>query len=51
VNALKSLAVVKLRNLAREYKGLGIEGRTISKANKDLLIQRLKGYYERGSTK
>jgi microcompartment protein CcmL/EutN len=49
VNALKLLSVVKLRNLAREYKELGIEGRAISKANKDLLIQKLKGYYERGS--
>lgn len=48
VNALKSLSVPKLRNLAREYKGLDIEGRGISKANKDLLIQQLKGYYERG---
>ncbi|HEY3369416.1 MAG TPA: BMC domain-containing protein [Prolixibacteraceae bacterium] len=49
VNALKLLSVVKLRNLAREYKELGIEGRAISKANKDLLIQQLKGYYERRS--
>lgn len=49
VDALKSLPVVKLRNLAREYKELDIAGRVISKANKDLLIQKLQGYYERGS--
>ena len=47
VNALKALSVVKLRNLAREYQDLGVAGRAISKANKDLLIQKLKGYYER----
>ncbi|ABO51767.1 microcompartments protein [Desulforamulus reducens MI-1] len=51
VDILKSLSVVKLRNLAREYKELGIAGRAISKANKELLIQKLKGYYERGSEK
>lgn len=48
VDALQALSVVKLRNLAREYKELDIVGRAISKANKDLLIQQLKGYYERG---
>jgi ethanolamine utilization protein EutM len=48
MDALKSLSVAKLRNLAREYKELDIAGRAISKANKDLLIQKLKGYYERG---
>jgi len=51
VNVLKTLSVVKLRNLARDYKELGVAGRAISKANKDLLIQKLKGYYERGSEK
>ncbi|AQS57693.1 BMC domain-containing protein [Desulforamulus ferrireducens] len=45
---LNSLAVVKLRNLAREYKDLGLAGRAISKANKELLIQKLMGYYQRG---
>ncbi|HHY28509.1 MAG TPA: BMC domain-containing protein [Desulfitobacterium dehalogenans] len=45
VDALKSLPVLKLRNLAREYKGLAIAGRAISKANKDDLIQQLKEYY------
>lgn len=47
VEALNSLSVVKLRNLAREYKELGLAGRAISKANKEMLIQKLKGYYER----
>ena len=51
VDVLKSLSVVKLRNLAREYKDLDLAGRAISKANKELLIQKLKGYYERGSEK
>ena len=51
VDVLKSLSVVKLRNLAREYKELGVAGRAISKANKEFLIQKLKGYYERGSEK
>lgn len=49
VNALKALSVVKLRKLAREYPALDIAGRVISKANKELLIQKLTGYYERGS--
>lgn len=45
VDALKTLPVLKLRNLAREYKGLAIAGRAISKANKEDLIQQLKEYY------
>ncbi|MDO7787327.1 BMC domain-containing protein [Desulforamulus aquiferis] len=49
IDILKALSVVKLRNLAREYKGLGVAGRAISKANKELLIQELKRYYQRGS--
>ncbi|RYD04933.1 hypothetical protein N752_12155 [Desulforamulus aquiferis] len=49
IDILKTLSVVKLRNLAREYKGLGLAGRAISKANKELLIQELKRYYQRGS--
>jgi len=48
VKALGSLPVVKLRNLAREYKELDIAGRTISKANKELLLQTLAGYYRKG---
>lgn len=51
MEVLKSLSVVKLRNLAREYKELGVAGRAISKANKEMLIQKLKGYYERESKK
>ena len=51
VEALNSLSVVKLRNLAREYKDLGVAGRAISKANKEMLIQKLKGCYERESKK
>jgi microcompartment protein CcmL/EutN len=47
VEVLKSISVVKLRKLAREYQDLGIAGRAISKANKELLIQKLKGYYKR----
>lgn len=49
VNVLENLSVVKLRNLAREYKKLGIAGRGISKANKDLLIQKLTEYYRKES--
>lgn len=49
VNVIASLSVVKLRNLAREYKKLGIAGRGISKANKDLLIQKLTEYYRKES--
>ena len=37
--------VVKLRNLAREYDGLQIAGREISKANKTTLLEELKNYY------
>lgn len=45
INALKAFSVVKLRHLAREYKELGVAGRAISKANKELLIQTLQEYY------
>ncbi|QDR82447.1 BMC domain protein [Sporomusa termitida] len=51
VNALRTFSVVKLRHLARGYNELGIAGRAITKANKDLLIQKLKGYYEKGREK
>lgn len=44
---LFKLKVVKLRNLAREYKDFGITGRTISKADKNLLIAKFKLYYEK----
>ena len=46
MDVLKTITVVKLRNLAREYEELGLAGRAISKAGKDLLIRKLKGYYE-----
>ena len=39
--------VVKLRNLAREYDGLQIAGREISKANKATLLEELKKYYSK----
>ena len=39
--------VVKLRNLAREYDGLQIAGREISKANKMILLEELKKYYNK----
>ena len=39
--------VVKLRNLAREYDGLRIAGREISKANKATLLEELKNYYNK----
>ena len=42
---LQSLAVVKLRRLAREYKTLGIAGREISKADKEMLIAEFRAYY------
>lgn len=48
--ALKEVAkcrVVKLRNLAREYDGLQIAGREISKANKTTLLEELKKYYKK----
>lgn len=44
---LSKLKVVKLRNLAREYKDFVITGRTISKADKNLLIAKFKLYYEK----
>ncbi|MBC2722095.1 BMC domain-containing protein [Desulfosporosinus sp.] len=49
LNVLKTLSVVKLRNLVRDYKELDIAGRAVSKANKELLIRKLKEFYERAS--
>ena len=46
MNLLKSISVERLRNLAREYKTLGIAGRSISKANKELLNRKLQEYYK-----
>ena len=48
MEAIERLAVVKLRNLAREYKTLEIAGRAISKANKELLLEKLRIHYEGG---
>ncbi|WP_346896320.1 BMC domain-containing protein [Clostridium sp. UBA7503] len=44
---LSKLKVVKLRNLAREYKDFGITGRVISKAGKNQLLTKFKLYYEK----
>ncbi|KLU66556.1 major carboxysome shell protein 1A [Desulfosporosinus acididurans] len=47
LDALKALSVAKLRKLAKGYKDLDVADRVIAKANKDLLLQKFKGYYER----
>ncbi|AKA71619.1 BMC domain-containing protein [Clostridium scatologenes] len=47
ISILSKLTVVKLRNLAREYKDFIITGRSISKANKNLLISKFRLYYEK----
>lgn len=44
---LKGMRVVKLRNLAREYDGLGIAGRAISEANKQVLLKELTVHYKK----
>lgn len=46
VEALRHCRVASLRTLAREYEGLGIVGRAISKANKETLLDELKKHYE-----
>ena len=40
------LKVTALRTLAREYGELKISGREVSRANKQLLLEELKNYYE-----
>lgn len=45
IAALNKLKVVKLRNLAREYKDFGIAGRMISKADKQMIIAEFHKYY------
>lgn len=40
------LKVTALRTLAREYGEIKISGREVSKANKQLLLEELKSYYE-----
>lgn len=44
---LNKLRVVKLRNLARKYKGFGITGRDISKADKQTIMNEFKLYYSK----
>lgn len=46
IAALDALKVVKLRNLAREYKEFGIAGRMISKADKQMILAEFSKYYE-----
>lgn len=45
VEILEKCKVVKLRNLAREYEDFGIAGRLISKANKTVLLEEFRKYY------
>ena len=47
LSELRKCRVLKLRNLAREYDGLQIAGREISKANKMILLEELKKYYNK----
>ncbi|AOY74592.1 BMC domain-containing protein [Clostridium formicaceticum] len=46
IEALGKFKVIKLRNLAREYKDFGIVGRKISRADKNLLMAEFRKYYE-----
>lgn len=45
IEMLNKLTVVKLRNLAREYKDFGIAGRKISKADKQTIISEFRRYF------
>ncbi|MDP4104306.1 MAG: BMC domain-containing protein [Bacillota bacterium] len=45
IKVLSKLRVTKLRHLAREFKELGMAGRTISKADKKTLLESFKDYY------
>lgn len=47
MTVLETLKVVKLRNLAREYKDLGIAGRQVSQADKRTIIETFETYYGR----
>lgn len=47
IKVLSKLKVVKLRNLAREYKDFVIAGRAISKAGKNTLITKFRLYYNK----
>jgi len=42
---LSKFKVIELRNIARGYKNFGIAGRTVSKANKGLLLTKFREYY------
>lgn len=48
IEILKKQKVIVLRNLAREYKGLSISGREISRADKKKILDELSNYYKRG---
>lgn len=45
IEMLNKLTVVKLRNLAREYKDFGIAGRKVSKADKQTIISEFRRYF------
>lgn len=45
IAVLNGMKVVKLRNLARQYKEFGIAGRMISKADKQMILAEFKKYY------
>ena len=45
--ALEGLRVSELRKLARGYSGFSLTGRDISKANKKMLIEAFKDYYNK----
>lgn len=45
ISTLNQLKVVKLRNLAREYKDFGIAGRMVSKADKQMILEEFRKYY------
>ncbi len=44
---IEKLPVKELRNLAREYKDFPIQGREISKANKELLLEKFSLYFSK----
>lgn len=44
---IEKLPVRKLRNLAREHKDFPIQGREISKANKELLLEKFSLYFSK----
>ena len=43
---IEKLPVRQLRNLAREYENFPIQGREISKANKELLVKNFRIYFK-----